>query len=255
MPSGDLATPFSVVTGASSGIGAATARALARLGHRVLLGARRTDRVEELAREINGEAVRLDVCDPGSVAAMAQLVASHGALNVLVNNAGLGLGLDTIEHSNDEDWMRMWETNVLGLVRVTRALIPALRLGRGHVVNIGSASGFEVSAGQSAYASTKHAVRAITRTLRLELHGEPIRITEIAPGLVESEFSVVRLRGDRQAAAERYQGMTPLRPEDVAECVAFAVTRPPHVDVDEIVIRPTDQANATLISRRESVPG
>ena len=169
-----------VVTGASAGIGAATARRLAAAGYRVIAAARRLDRLEELAAEIGGEARRLDVTDPASV---AELVAGIERLDLLVNNAGGALGLDPIEHSDDDRWRIMWETNVLGLMRMTRALLPALRAaGTGHVINVGSVAGFEIYTGGAGYTSVKHAARAVTRTLRLELLGEPIRITEINPG-------------------------------------------------------------------------
>ena len=237
-----------MVTGASSGIGAATARRLAAAGYRVIAVARRLDRLEKLAAEIGGEARRVDVTDPSSV---AELAAATERLDLLVNNAGGALGIDPIEASDDEGWRVMWETNVLGLMRVTRALLPALRAsGAGHVINVGSVSGFEVYPGGAGYTSVKHAARAITQTLRIELLGEPIRITEINPGMVETEFALVRLGGDESRAATTYKGMTPLTGDDVAACIVWAATRPPHVNIDELVVRPLDQASVGHVHRR-----
>jgi NADP-dependent 3-hydroxy acid dehydrogenase YdfG len=237
-----------VVTGASSGIGEAAARGLAAAGFRVLAAARRLDRLERLAAEIGGEARRLDVTDPESVAELADEIER---LDLLVNNAGGALGMEPVESADDERWRVMWETNVLGLMRMTRALLPALRAaGEAQVINVGSVSGFEIYAGGAGYTSVKHAARAVTRTLRLELLGEPIRITEINPGLVETEFSLVRFAGDAERAAEVYRGMTPLSGADVADCIVWAATRPPHVNIDEIVVRPIDQAGAGHVHRR-----
>jgi NADP-dependent 3-hydroxy acid dehydrogenase YdfG len=169
----------------------------------------------------------------------------------LVNNAGGALGLGPIDKAVDEDWIGMWKVNVLGLMWMTRACLPLLRKAKhGHVVNIGSIAGFETYKGGAGYTAAKHAVRAITKTLRLELNGEPIRVTEVNPGLVETEFSVVRFHGDRKAAKAVYEGLKPLTAEDVADCVVFAVTRPPHVDIDEIVVRPVAQATATVVARK-----
>ena len=168
-----------------------------------------------------------------------------------MNNVGGAKGREPIAEAADDDWRWMFEVNVLGTMRVTRALLPALqRSGAGHVVIMGSVAGFEVYQGGAGYTAAKHAERALARTLRLELLGTPIRVTEVSPGLVETEFSLVRFGGDAERAAAVYRGMTPLTPEDVADCVAWAVTRPPHVNVDEIVVRPRDQATSTLIHRR-----
>jgi NADP-dependent 3-hydroxy acid dehydrogenase YdfG len=168
-----------------------------------------------------------------------------------VNNAGLALGLTTIDKAKDEDWIGMWEVNVLGLMRMTRASMPLLRKAKhAHIVNLGSIAGFETYVGGAGYTATKHAVRAISRTLRLELNGEPIRVTEVAPGMVETEFSTVRFAGDRKAAKAVYQGVKPLVAEDIADCIAYAVTRPPHVDIDEIVVRPIAQAATFLVARK-----
>lgn len=243
-----------VVTGASSGIGAATARVLVRAGFRVIVGARRLDRLREVAEPLGATALPLDVTDAESVAAFVSRVPEE--VHLLVNNAGGALGLDRIETAKDEDWTTMWETNVLGLMRVTRALLPALvRSGDGHVIDVGSIAGFEAYAGGAGYTGAKHAARAVTRTLRLELLGKPVRVTDIAPGLVETEFSLVRFAGDAERAREVYRGMTPLTAEDVADCILWAATRPSHVNIDEIVVRPRDQATATMVHRRDPGSG
>ncbi|HXN79239.1 MAG TPA: SDR family NAD(P)-dependent oxidoreductase [Candidatus Dormibacteraeota bacterium] len=244
-------TPVAVITGASSGIGAATSVALGRKGFQIVVGARRVDRLKRVAGE-EGVALALDVTDKKSIDAFVREVSRRfGRIDVLVNNAGGALGLGPIENAVDDDWIGMWQVNVLGLMWMTRACLPLLRKAKhGHVVNIGSIAGFETYKGGAGYTAAKHAVRAITRTLRLELNGEPIRVTEIDPGLVETEFSVVRFHGDRKAAKAVYEGLKPLSAEDIAECVVFAVTRPPHVDIDEIVVRPVAQATAWMVARK-----
>jgi len=254
MTDGVQAAKIAVVTGASSGIGAASARALAAAGFHVVLGARRLERLLEIAREIKAAgaaeavALTLDVSDAASVAAFA---AGVPRVHLLVNNAGGAQGLEPIAEARDDDWRTMWEVNVLGLMRMTRALLPALLAsGDGHVVNLGSVAGFETYAGGAGYTSVKHAVRAISRTLRLELLGKPVRVTEIDPGMAETEFSQVRFRGDQEKASAVYRGMQPLTAEDVADCVVWAATRPSHVNVDEIVVRPRDQATAHHVHRR-----
>jgi NADP-dependent 3-hydroxy acid dehydrogenase YdfG len=243
--------PVAVVTGASSGIGAATARALAASGFRIVLGARRVDRVRQVAEETGGLGLPLDVTEASSVEAFAaEVERAAGRIDLLVNNAGLALGLDPVDAIDDEDVIRMWETNVLGLLRMTRAALPLIRRsGAGHVINIGSVAGFDNYRGGAGYTSTKHAVRAITQTLRLELNGEPIRVTEIAPGMTDTEFGQVRFKGDEERARGTYRGLTPLSAEDIAACVAFAATRPPHVDIDYMVVRPVAQAASWLVAR------
>ncbi len=243
--------PVAVITGASSGIGAATAIALGRNGYRIVVGARRVERLERVAGE-EGLALRLDVTDEQSVDDFVKQIGKRfGRIDVLINNAGGALGLNPVADAHDDEWIGMWKTNVLGLMWMTRACLPLIRKAKhGHIVNIGSIAGFETYRGGAGYTAVKHAVRAITRTLRLELNGEPIRVTEIAPGLVETEFSVVRFHGDRKAAKAVYEGIKPLTAEDVADCVVFAVTRPPHVDIDEIVVRPVAQANAVTVARK-----
>ena len=243
--------PVAVVTGASSGIGAATVVALGRRGYQIVAGARRLTRVRRVVGDL-GLALPLDVTDPESIEAfVGEVSEKFGRIDVLVNNAGLALGLNQIEAARDEDWIEMWEVNVLGLMRMTRSSLPLLRKAKhGHIVNLGSIAGFETYKGGAGYTASKHAVRAMSRTLRLELNGEPIRVTEIAPGMVETEFSTVRFRGDRKAARAVYQGVKPLVAEDIADCILFAVTRPPHVDIDEIVIRPVAQAASWLVARK-----
>jgi len=244
-----MSKPIAVVTGASSGIGAAAARQLAQAGYHVVLGARRLERLQELVASVDGEAYALDVTDTQSVKAFCDRLPE---VNVLVNNAGGALGLEPIAEADEDHWRVMYDTNVLGLMRMTRALLPALeQSGAGHVVNIGSIAGIEVYPGGGGYTAVKHAVRAVSETLRLELLGKPIRVTEIAPGLVETEFSLVRFDGDAERAQKPYAGMTPLTADDVADALVWAVTRPAHVNIDFLVIRPLDQATATLVHRRQ----
>ena len=238
-----------VVTGASSGIGAATARALAEEGFRVVCAARRTERIEELAAEIGGVAVTCDVNDPDSVAALAAAVPT---CHVLVNNAGGAVGVDRVEDADLDGWKWMYDVNVLGLVRVTQALLPALRAsGDGVIVNVGSTAGRWAYEGGAGYTAAKHGVKVVTETLRLELNGEPIRITEVAPGMVRTdEFSLVRFGGDQAKADAVYAGVDqPLLAEDVADAIAWVATRPSHVDIDELVIKPRAQAAAHKVHR------
>ncbi len=237
-----------VITGASAGIGAATAVALSRAGYHTFIGARREDKLRQIADTTGGQYRRLDVTDPTSIEAF---ISGLDRVDVLVNNAGGALGLDRVEDAPDDRWQRMWELNFLSTVRMTRALLPLLRAsGDGLIINVGSIAGFETYVGGGGYTGAKHAVRALTRTLRLELLGEPIRITEIAPGLVETEFSLVRFARDVDRATAVYQGMTPLTGEDIAAAIAWVATRPPHVNIDEMVIRPRDQATSTQVHRR-----
>jgi NADP-dependent 3-hydroxy acid dehydrogenase YdfG len=241
-----------VVTGASSGIGAACARRLAAEGFEVVLGARRRERIEELAAEIGAgaRAFPLDVTDQASVDRFCEQVRDECRL--LVNNAGGALGAEPLAEADDEHWSRMWDTNVMGLVRMTRALLPALvGSGDGHVVNIGSVAAFEPYAGGSGYNAAKHAARAVTDVLRIELNGQPVRVSEIDPGLVETEFSLVRFGGDRSRADAVYQGIVPLTAQDIADVVAFVATRPSHVDIDQVVIRPRAQARVWLVHREQ----
>ncbi|OLF15811.1 SDR family oxidoreductase [Actinophytocola xanthii] len=236
-----------VVTGASAGIGAATARRLAAAGFHVVLGARRLDRLHALAEETGGTAVRLDVTDPESVTALADSV---GECHVLVNNAGGARGLAPVAKATEEHWRWMWETNVLGTLRVTKALLPALvASGNGHVVTVTSIAAHDVYDGGAGYTSAKHAQSALHQTLRGEHLGQPVRFTEILPGMVETEFSLVRFDGDTERADAVYTGLTPLTADDVADTIAFAVTRPPHVNIDRIELKPREQASATRAHR------
>ena len=242
------ATRTAVITGASSGIGAATALRLAKEGFAVVLGARRVDRLQEVAERCAGTALELDVTDASSIEKFAAQVERA---DVLVNNAGLALGMTSLDQISDEELAVMWETNVLGLVRVTRALLPKLEAsGNGHIVNLGSTAAFETYPGGGGYTASKHAVRALTRTLRLDLLGRPIRVTMVSPGLVETEFSVVRFGGDKEKAKKPYEGIEPLVADDIADCIAWAVTRPPHVNIDDIVVRPVAQATSTTVARK-----
>ncbi len=238
---------IAVVTGASSGIGEATVRTLAAAGFATVAAARRVERCAALAAEVGGRALPLDVTDPSSVAGFAEQV---GEVDVVVHSAGGALGLDRVEDADLDQWREMYETNVIGVVRLTQALLPALRRSRdAHLVLLGSIAGFEVYPGGAGYTAAKHAVNALGRTLRLELLGEPVRITEVAPGMVETEFSLVRFAGDAERAAGVYRGLTPLSAQDVAEVVSFCVTRPAHVNIDHVVVKPVAQASATLAHR------
>ncbi|EME16719.1 SDR family NAD(P)-dependent oxidoreductase [Rhodococcus triatomae] len=237
-----------VVTGASSGIGEATARTLAAQGFHVVVGARRLDRLERLANDIGGTALELDVTDEDSVDAFAAVVPR---VDVLVNNAGGAKGLASVLDADLDDWRWMWETNVLGTLRVTRALLPKLiDSGDGLIVTITSVAALEAYDNGSGYTSAKHAQAVLHRTLRGELLGLPVRLTEIAPGAVETEFSLVRFDGDEDRAAKVYEGITPLVAADVAEVIGFVASRPSHVNLDQIVMKPRDQASAGRFARR-----
>jgi NADP-dependent 3-hydroxy acid dehydrogenase YdfG len=237
-----------LVTGASSGIGAATVRALAAQGFATIAAARRLERCDELAREVGGRALHLDVTDHVSVEALAGEVTE---IDVIVHSAGGALGLEPVAEADEGRWRQMYDSNVLGVMRVTKALLPALRRSRsGHVVIVGSVAGIEAYEGGGGYTAAKHAAHALAQTLRLELLADAIRVTEIAPGLVETEFSLVRFGGDAKRAAEVYRGLQALSADDVADAIAFCVTRPPHVDVDYLTIKPTAQATAKIVHRR-----
>ena len=244
-----------VVTGASSGIGAATARRLVSEGYDVWAAARRRDRLDALRDEL-GDALRpvsLDVTSAESVAALAAEVG--GSLNVLVNNAGGAFGMETVAEADPADWRAMFEVNVIGALQVTQALLPALvASGQGHIVVMGSTAGRIVYEGGGGYTAAKHGATALAETLRLELLGQPVRVTEIAPGMVRTEeFSTVRFRGDAERAAKIYEGVdAPLTADDIADCVAWCVTRPAHVDIDLLVVKPLAQAAQHKVDRRPS---
>ncbi|BBY39250.1 SDR family oxidoreductase [Mycobacterium mantenii] len=237
-----------VVTGASSGIGAATARILAAQGFHVVAVARRADRIQALASEIGGTAIVADVTDDAAVETLASKV---DRVDVLVNNAGGARGLAPVADADLEHWRWMWETNVIGTLRVTRALLPKLvDSGDGLIITITSVAALEVYDGGAGYTAAKHGQGALHRTLRGELLGKPVRLTEIAPGAVETEFSLVRFDGDQQRADAVYTGITPLVADDVAEVIGFVASRPSHVDLDLIVMKPRDQASASRFNRR-----
>jgi len=242
-----------VITGASSGFGAATALRFARLGHPLYLGARRVEKLREVARrclEAGAPQAEVRPLDMRSKESIEAFCAGAGTPEILLNNAGLALGRDTLDRMKDEDLLGMVETNVIGLVRVTRALLPRMiAAGRGHVINLGSYAARGVYEGGAVYAATKHSVRVISETLRLELTGTNIRVTEMDPGLAETEFSLVRF-GDEQKAKAVYQGMEPLTAEDVADAILWVATRPPHVNIAEMVITPTAQGSLTKVHRR-----
>jgi serine 3-dehydrogenase len=247
---------LALVTGASAGIGEATCRALAGEGARLLLAARRAERLEALARELTAKGaevrtVALDVRDAEQVSgSLGTLPEGWTHIDILVNNAGLSRDLLPLARGNVDAWREMVETNVLGLLHVTRAVLPGMiERRRGHVVNLGSVAGREAYPGGNVYCASKAAVRSLNRGLRLDLKGGPVRVTTVDPGMVETEFSLVRFRGDEERAGAVYEGMTPLRPEDVAETILWCLTRPPHVNVEEVVLWPTDQASATLVRR------
>lgn len=247
-----------LVTGASAGIGEACARRFVAAGADVVLWARRVERLEALAADLerrHGVAVRfaaVDVRDRAAVFREAEALLDRGWVpDVLLNNAGLAVGLSTLQEGDPDDWERMIDTNVKGLLYVTRAFLPHMvGRGRGHVVNLGSLAGHQVYPKGNVYTATKHAVRALTHALALDLAGTPIRVSSIDPGLVETEFSIVRFKGDRERAAGVYQGLQPLTADDVADAVLYAVNAPPHVNVLELLLLPTAQRSATVVHRQ-----
>lgn len=245
---------LAVVTGASSGIGAATAVALSAAGFEVALGARRVDRLHEVAAACAGptRVAELDVTDDASVGAFCdEVLGGDAACRVLVNNAGGALGVDPVATADLDRWQRMYDTNVLGTLRITRRLLPALEAsGDGHVVVVGSIAGVEPYVGGAGYNAAKFAEHAFAEVLRRETVGQPIRVSEVLPGLVETEFSLVRFDGDAERAAQVYDGLTPLTAADVADVIAFVVTRPPHVNVATTLLLPRDQASVTHVHRR-----
>ncbi|WGX95774.1 SDR family NAD(P)-dependent oxidoreductase [Nocardioides sp. L-11A] len=245
-----MSTRIAVVTGASSGIGAATARHLAREGFEVVCAARRADRIEALAAEIGGRAVVCDVTTEASVATLAAAVGPR--LDVLVNNAGGAFGLAPVAEADADEWRRMYDVNVLGLMRVTQALLPALvASGAGVIVNVGSIAGRGAYEGGAGYTAAKHGTKVVTETLRLELFDQPVRVCEVAPGLVRTEeFSLTRFGGDQARADAVYAGVPdPLVADDVADAITWVATRPAHVNIDELVIKPRAQAATHKVHR------
>jgi 3-hydroxy acid dehydrogenase / malonic semialdehyde reductase len=251
-----LAGKIAVITGASSGIGAATACALAERGARVILGARRAERLEAEREKIavsggDAQVLVLDVASRESSQAFAlEVLRRHPKVDILVNSAGLARGFGPVTDNSEQDWREMIEANVMGLMRMTRAFLPAMiEQGRGDIVHVGSIAGLEPYAKGAAYCASKAAVEAFVQALRLELVGTGIRQLVVEPGMVETEFSVVRFHGDKPRADAVYHGLTPLSAEDVAECIAFALTRPAHVCIHTLLVTPTAQASATIAAR------
>ncbi len=250
------------ITGASSGIGEAIARTYAQQGFHLILGARRIAKLDALKVVLMNlgaasvEALELDVRSHESVKSwQTAAFKRHPKIDILVNNAGLVLGNDPVEKGSVEDWTTIFDTNVLGVLRLCREFIPCFRRqSKGHIVMIGSISGHQVYEGGGPYCASKFSVKALAQTLRLELNGTPIRVSSIDPGMVETEFSIVRFRGDQERAQKVYQGLTPLSPDDVAECVAFATSRPAHVNIDDIIVMPTDQASVYKVNRLPEEP-
>jgi len=254
-----LSNKIVFITGASSGIGRATAKAFAEQGARLLLCARRIDRLTDLAGELSTMAAdpdvftfRLDVRDPVAVnETLANLPNEWRAIDVLVNNAGLGRGLAKLQDDDPQNWEEMIDTNVKGLLYVTRAIVPGmLARGAGHVINMGSTAGYQTYANGAVYCATKAAEKSISEGLKIDLIGTPVRVTSVDAGMVETEFSEVRFRGDKERAAKVYQNITPLQPEDVADAIVWAATRPAHVNIHNILMTTIDQANSTVFNRR-----
>lgn len=249
----DLKNRTVLITGASAGIGAACARKFAETGARLILAARRLDRLTELSTGLKSEThlVGLDVTDRSAVeAAISGLPKPFREIDVLVNNAGLGRGLDKLHEGDIDGWEEMIDTNIKGLLYLSRAVLPGMvARGCGHVINIGSIAGHEVYPGGNVYCATKHAVNALTKGMRIDLVDTPIRVSTVDPGLVETEFSQVRFHGDTERAARTYQGYQPLTGEDVAEAVVWIADRPAHVQIGEIIILPTAQAAAMVLHK------
>ncbi|MBC7660157.1 MAG: SDR family NAD(P)-dependent oxidoreductase [Chitinophagaceae bacterium] len=245
------------ITGASSGIGKAIAEVYARKGFDLILGARRTEKLDAVAQELKSlgaksiHSLKLDVRSDESVLKWTEAAfKAFPKLDILVNNAGLVLGRDTVETGSIDDWMTILDTNVMGVLRLCRQFLPKFRENdHGHVVMIGSIAGHQVYEGGSVYCASKFGVKAIAETLRLELNGTQIRVSSIDPGMVETEFSEVRFKGDKEKAKAVYQGMTPLSAHDIAETIEFCTSRPAHVNIDDIRIMPTAQASATKVHR------
>ncbi|BAY98256.1 short-chain dehydrogenase/reductase SDR [Tolypothrix tenuis PCC 7101] len=247
-----------LITGASSGIGTACAKVFAGAGARLILAARRLERLQELAANLRGEfgtetyLLQLDVRDRLAVeSAISSLPNAWSEIDILINNAGLSRGLDKLHEGSFTDWEEMIDTNIKGLLYLTRYVVPGMvKRDRGHVVNIGSIAGHQTYPNGNVYCGTKAAVRAISEGLKQDLLGTPVRVTSVDPGMVETEFSDVRFHGDSDRAKKVYQGVQPLTPEDVADVIFFCTTRSPHVNINEVVLMPVDQASATLVNRR-----
>ena len=253
----DLSNQTVLITGASSGIGAACARQVASAGAKVILSARRKEKLQALADELEESyqtetlLLPLDIQKPAAVSDSVEgLPAPWKTIDVLINNAGLSRGLDPQQSGVLQDWEEMIDTNIKGLLYMTRAVVPGMiERQAGHVVNVGSIAARYTYPGGSVYCATKSAVKVLSEGLKIDLLGTPIRVTNIEPGLVETEFSNVRFRGDTQRAEGVYRGMTALTPDDIADSILFAITRPKHVDISELYVIPTDQSSGTLINR------
>ena len=253
-----LADKIVLITGASSGIGAACAEQFAAQGARLILAARRLERINELAQRLEDEhgkeccVVPFDVRDLGVVTRVLEnLPEPWGAIDILINNAGLARGLEPVAEGDARDWDEMIDTNIKGLLYVTRAVLPGMiQRGSGHVINLGSIAGSEVYPNGVVYCGTKAAVEAISKGLRMDLVGTDIRVTNIEPGMVETEFSEIRFHGDAERAGRVYEGVQPLTADDVADVILFAASRPPHVNLDSIMLKPVAQASATMVARR-----
>ena len=249
------------ITGASSGIGASCAEQFARQGARLLLAARRGDRLNALAEELRKKysadiySLQLDVRKRGNVeSVLSALDEPWKKISVLVNNAGLASGLSAIQEGDEDDWEKMIDTNIKGLLHVTRAVIQGMISRKdGHIINIGSIAAYQFYPNGNVYCATKAAVNALTNTMRLDLHGTGIRVSTVDPGLVETEFSVVRFHGDKTRADKTYEGMTPLTPDDIADAVIYCATRPLHVNIQQIILTPTDQASTTMVYRKKEL--
>ncbi len=246
-----------LITGASSGIGAACARVFAGAGAKLILAARRLERLQQLVETLHGTSaqihlLQLDVRDRSAVeSAISTLPPSWSNIDILINNAGLSRGLSKLPEGNIQDWEEMIDTNIKGLLYLTRYVTPGMiSRDRGHVVNLGSIAGHQIYPGGNVYCGTKAAVQAISEGLKQDLLGTPVRVTSVDPGMVETEFSEVRFHGDTERGKKVYQGVTPLTPDDVADVIFFCVTRPPHVNINEVVLMPVDQASTTLVNRR-----
>jgi len=247
-----------LITGASSGIGAACANYFAKAGTKLLLCARRMNVLNNIAAQLQGEygvevhAFKLDVRQPAEVKeALKALPEKWQKVDILVNNAGLAAGLDTIQEGNVQDWEDMIDTNVKGLLYVTREVLPQMvDRNSGHIINIGSIAGHQIYPKGAVYCATKYAVNVLSNGLRLDLFGTKVRVSTVDPGAVETNFSVVRFKGDTKRAAAVYEGIDALTPNDVADAVLYCATRPPHINISEVIIMPTDQASATMISRK-----
>ena len=247
-----------LITGATSGIGLACAEKFAENGHNIIITGRRAERLGKIATQIKEKygvrvlSLHFDVRDKNAVSeAIASLTGTWADIGILVNNAGLAVGLNTIQEGEIDDWERMIDTNIKGLLYVTRAVLPGMtQQNKGHIINIGSIAGKEVYPNGNVYCATKHAVDALTKAMRIDTVKHGIRVTQVAPGAVETEFSMVRFKGDKKKANAVYLGFEPLHPEDIAEVAWFATTLPSHVNINDVVVMPTAQASATIIHKK-----